>query len=204
MLGGIVMTTVLFMFFVLNEMELHQTVYATSTATLTKNDQIWDAIQASNPVYRFSFMLIVIMAASGMCISVFRDYEINYLHIFDIDYKYNLQQYQIWSLASIFAFFWCITFFMNIMYLILEHFCESSDVKKKSTIHEDIKYLFEHDYWSVILLLSFVLICFSPFKTYHKEARFELLSTLGNILIAPYPTVRFKDFFLADVITSMG
>ena len=90
MLGGIIMTTVLFIFYVLNEIELHRSIESTSAATLAKNDEIWDAIQASNPVYRFTFMLIVIMAASGMCISVFRDNAINYLHIFEIDYKYNL------------------------------------------------------------------------------------------------------------------
>jgi hypothetical protein len=37
-----------------------------------------------------------------------------------------------------------------------------------------------------------------------RQARFKLLKTLFNILISPFGEVKFKDFFLADVLTSLS
>jgi hypothetical protein len=48
-------------------------------------------------------------------------------------------------------------------------------------------------------------MCLQPcFKCFQPAARYELLYTISQIAIAPFGKVRFKDFFLADVITSMG
>jgi len=38
----------------------------------------------------------------------------------------------------------------------------------------------------------------------YRTARMELLWTIGQIAIAPFGTVRFRDFFFADIITSIG
>jgi hypothetical protein len=35
------------------------------------------------------------------------------------------------------------------------------------------------------------------------RSRAELLKTLWHIVIAPFGPVKFKDFFLADILTSM-
>lgn len=49
-----------------------------------------------------------------------------------------------------------------------------------------------------------MVICLQPFnKCFHRNARYELLYTLWQIFKAPFGYVRFRDFFLADVITSM-
>lgn len=47
-----------------------------------KKGIFWRAIQLTNPVMRFCFILCYILFASGCCITVFRKYQINYLHIF--------------------------------------------------------------------------------------------------------------------------
>jgi hypothetical protein len=39
---------------------------------------------------------------------------------------------------------------------------------------------------------------------FHKVARKELGYTIIQILIAPFGEVRFRDFFFADVLTSIG
>jgi len=38
----------------------------------------------------------------------------------------------------------------------------------------------------------------------YRTARIELLWTILQIAIAPFGTVRFRDFFFADIITSIG
>jgi hypothetical protein len=58
-------------------------------------------------------------------------------------------------------------------------------------------------YFCLILVISFALICFLPVHCFYARARWALAQTLGNILISPFGLVRFRHFFLADVITSM-
>ncbi len=50
--------------------------------------------------------------------------------------------------------------------------------------------------------IFFILFCFMPFHVFYLRARKELLIVLWNILISPFGIVRFKHFFLADIITS--
>ena len=56
---------------------------------------------------------------------------------------------------------------------------------------------------TVMLTVIFLLgIMFNPFDFFNRITRFEIVKALGNIIISPFGIVRFRDFFLADVITS--
>lgn len=56
---------------------------------------------------------------------------------------------------------------------------------------------------TVGLTILFLLgIMFSPFNYLYRTTRFEIIRVLGQIIIAPFGLVKFKNFFLADVITS--
>lgn len=60
-------------------------------------------------------------------------------------------------------------------------------------------------WFMVILITFFSLFCFQPcFKCGYRTARMELLISLFEIAKSPFGRVRFRDFFLADVLTSMG
>ena len=48
----------------------------------------------------------------------------------------------------------------------------------------------------------FALLCFQPFHFLFKRGRVALALTLWNILISPFGLVRFRHFFLADIVTS--
>ena len=43
---------------------------------------------------------------------------------------------------------------------------------------------------------------FNPFNFLYKTTRFEIIKIVGRIIVAPFKPVKFRDFFLADVITS--
>lgn len=43
---------------------------------------------------------------------------------------------------------------------------------------------------------------FNPLNLLYRVTRIEIIKVLGHILIAPFGPVKFRDFFLADVITS--
>jgi len=52
-------------------------------------------------------------------------------------------------------------------------------------------------------MLIFVIMCMLPYHVFYLRSRLEVLKTLGHIIIAPFGPVKFKDFFLADILTSM-
>mmetsp|Transcript_8894 Transcript_8894/g.13673 ORF Transcript_8894/g.13673 Transcript_8894/m.13673 type:complete len:184 (-) Transcript_8894:374-925(-) len=66
----------------------------------------------------------------------------------------------------------------------------------------------KHAYWfDQFFALGFMAIVLSIllqpfFNCFYKTARYELLKTIGNIVIAPFGSVRFRDFFFADILTS--
>ena len=65
--------------------------------------------------------------------------------------------------------------------------------------------VFDTDFavFTLLLVISFITICLLPFHVCYLQARIQIAKTLYNILISPFGLVRFRHFFLADVITSM-
>lgn len=56
--------------------------------------------------------------------------------------------------------------------------------------------------FSLILIVALLLIIINPLKYLYREFRFEFLYSLYQNIIAPFGYVRFKDFFLGDILTS--
>jgi hypothetical protein len=48
-----------------------------------------------------------------------------------------------------------------------------------------------------------LLIFINPFHCLFQRGRYSLAWTLWNILISPFGLVRFRDFFIADILTSL-
>jgi len=55
----------------------------------------------------------------------------------------------------------------------------------------------------LILAVVFVFIIVCPFNIFYKQGRYWFLNTLKRIAMAPFKTVKFKDFFMADQLTSL-
>jgi hypothetical protein len=53
------------------------------------------------------------------------------------------------------------------------------------------------------VLFIFMFMFLNPFHFMYKKGRVALGQTLWNIIISPFGLVRFRHFFLADIITSM-
>ena len=56
----------------------------------------------------------------------------------------------------------------------------------------------------MLLIISFATMCCFPFHICYLKGRLEVLKTIYNILISPFGKVKFRHFFLADIITSMA
>jgi hypothetical protein len=57
--------------------------------------------------------------------------------------------------------------------------------------------------FTLICLLMFLAACLNPLRIFYASTRLQILYTLGQIVVAPFGLVRFRHFFLADVITSI-
>lgn len=75
-------------------------------------------IKAFSPLFRVSFIIIYIILATGVVIRVYREKEINYLHIFEISYEYKIYEWEFWKTGSLLLFAWtfcyAINFLMNV------------------------------------------------------------------------------------------
>ena len=61
------------------------------------------------------------------------------------------------------------------------------------------------DWITLVLTLTFLISCIQPFfGCFYRTARTELLKVIIEIFKAPFGKVRFRDFFFADIITSMS
>ena len=135
---------------------------------------------------RVTFYLVYIVFAAGLCVHVFRVNEINYMHILELDYRKKVSQYQLWTSAAILMFIWTTAFTYDFLKVFFFDLGDRND-------------------WScLVLVILMLVICIQPcFNYFHRITRWELLKSLGQVVIAPFGTVRFRDYYLADCITSL-
>ena len=145
-------------------------------------------IYNSTSVLRVTFFFIYLIFATGFCIQVFVIYGVNYLYIFELDPQAKMTHHQLYKVGTIFLFIWSTCFALSL-------------------IEIRLNYLFFHQPMWLMLALSifFLLYCLQPcFGCGYRRARFQVVVSIWEILISPFGRVRFRDFFMADVITSMA
>ena len=59
-----------------------------------------DELLSSMPTFRFLFMLIFILASSGVIVRYLRIYHINYMYIFELDPTYKVTHAQLFKVTS--------------------------------------------------------------------------------------------------------
>lgn len=58
-------------------------------------------------------------------------------------------------------------------------------------------------YGVIALITILTLMCCVPIHVFYMRTRIELFKTLMHIVVSPFGPVKFKDFFLADILTSL-
>jgi len=122
--------------------------------------------------------------ATGVAVNIFREYQINYAFIFEIDQHYKLIHHQLYRLALIFSFLLGFCFIWQVALIKLDSGNDAAS-------------------FALLCLIIFLLICLMPFHIFYLKARIQVAKTLGQIFISPFGKVRFRHFFLADVLTSI-
>ena len=146
----------------------------------------WEEIVLTLPVYRFVFMLILGLFFIATDVMLLRRFKVNYLFIFELDPHYKVTHVQLFRVAMMLLTIFMLCFMGQIMVSKLE-------------------YLFDppNAICPLALITIFIILCFLPFHVFYLRTRKELSRVLFNILLSPFGTVKFKHFFLADILTSM-
>lgn len=76
-------------------------------------------------------------------------------------------------------------------------------VWQTAKIKLEIGFFDDYATFTLMCLLFFVVACTIPFNIFYRSTRIQILYTLGHIVISPFGLVRFRHFFLADVLTSI-
>lgn len=137
------------------------------------------------PTFRFLLMILFTVASAGVAIKVLRRYKVNYIFIFQLDPHYKVTYLQLIRIALVMLTVWS--------------FCLVGHIAVVK-----LKYVFTKPAagFALAVLITFMGICFAPFHCFYKRARKELLVVLWHIVISPFGLVKFKHFFLADILTS--
>eukprot|EP00826_Nyctotherus_ovalis_P032317 TRINITY_DN2604_c0_g3_i1.p1 TRINITY_DN2604_c0_g3~~TRINITY_DN2604_c0_g3_i1.p1 ORF type:complete len:472 (-),score=79.64 TRINITY_DN2604_c0_g3_i1:139-1554(-) len=137
------------------------------------------------PVFRYLFIIDLCLFGTALVIKIFRRYAVNYISIFELDTDYRIREAQITRVALLILLIWLLCAFMQLVTY------KFNTLGTQSSIFA----------FSLFIVLNIVLI--SPFKALYSGARGELISVIWNIFASPLSPVRFKDFFLADIFTSL-
>lgn len=142
-------------------------------------------IYANFYVFRFLLMILCTILSTTYAIKILRSYKVNYPFIFDLDPHYKVTYMQLLRVSLMLLTIWAFCFLGQLFII-------------------KLAYVFPHPVaaFALILTIAFILICFAPFHCLYLRARKELLVVLYHIVISPFGLVRFKHFFLADIITS--
>ena len=137
------------------------------------------------PAFNYSFCMILGMIGVGIVLYILRKYRINYIYIFDINSKSSLGPGEIFQNGMLFLSLW------NILL-----------VCAKLSINFNF---FNSNYalFSFIVNIIMVTLIFLPYHILYYTFRKGIISTFIHNLV-PYGknNVRFKDFFLGEIITS--
>jgi len=140
------------------------------------------------PIYRATFVILLCFLGTGACVGYFRAYKVNYLYIFGVVTMHKLNQYQLYKIFMVLITIWLVAVL-----------CEVLSIKGFIVVPGD----YSETWPTFILVTTMVAIMVNPFDIWYKAFRYELLYSLYQNVIAPFGVVRFKDFFVGDVLTSM-
>ena len=146
----------------------------------------WEELSSGIETYTFTFVIVFIVVATGVNIQIFRICQVNYTFIFEIDSRHKIIHHQLYRTGLVFFFMWVFCFVWQTIKIKLE-----------------LGFFDDYATFTLILLLMFLFACLAPLNIFYAQTRLNILYTLGQIFLSPFGLVRFRHFFLADVITSI-
>ena len=157
------------------------TILSASSFTTGGKDQrnAWRAVVR---LYRGPFLIIFFLGLMGINVYGWRSFGVNHVLIFELDPRSHLSEQHLMELAALFGVVWSTSVLA---------FLHSSKLNIPA-------------YAAPLSLTCFMVVfMLNPTKTLKHEARFWFLRVLARIVLAPFSSVGFPEFWLADQLNSL-
>lgn len=157
-----------------------------------RDSSLITATNASAGFFMYRVLLFPISLALLLCVNVFAwsRFGINYRFIFELDPRQSRSSWIFLQFASTALAVWCFSLFVFMQFLINE--LNGIPVLFPSIVHPIALY--------VVMFVWMAL----PLNILFGPQRLWMWSSLYSIAMAPFRPVLFRDFFIADQLTSMG
>lgn len=141
--------------------------------------------------------------AAGLCVKVWRAYDVNYIHIIGIDYDQRVNQFQLWKMASILFFIMISFMFFSLEWVATIHNKESNWIPGTYDLTEEALSFSNgvKEKIGFILVIGLILMWINPTHHLYRRVRYQTIIALGNVFIAPFGNVRFKAYLLAECLS---
>ena len=165
-------------------------VFAIITRSLQTEDDAMTTLAVYEPIYRCTGLLLVWLWLYAAMIMLLDEYRVSWVFVFQLNPRLRLTHFQVCSEAANMS----IVYLLNALMLIT-HSEAAFNVHVNPLVYP------------ISLFLYFVLKLFTPSTVIsYWHTRKTLLESFGQILLAPMlPSgkIRFRDGYIADVLTSM-
>ncbi|TNV84614.1 hypothetical protein FGO68_gene2192 [Halteria grandinella] len=138
---------------------------------------MWTTMRSSFPTFFFLIMIIFAILLVGFVIKFLKASKVNYQYIFELDPQYKEA--------------------LTLGCFVLA--CFLSQIYSIKLVHLLDRYYAFFTFTAIAGILVFFI---NPFHFLHRGARKQLFISLFQGWIAPIGRVKFRDFFLADLMTS--
>ena len=136
------------------------------------------------PIFRWILWFIIAIYSAGVVIDYLKEFRVNYVIIFESNPANRLKPSAMFILSAILMNVW-------VFWLIGE-----------TTVLKG--YLpYSEDFFAETLMIVFSVILLIPIKIFRSNIRFPLIAAIISGLFSPFSEVRFTNFFVADVLTSL-
>ncbi|XP_045462138.1 xenotropic and polytropic retrovirus receptor 1-like isoform X1 [Harmonia axyridis] len=142
---------------------------------------IGDNLKIAFRLYRGPLLFIEFLFLIGINIYGWRSSGVNHVLIFELDPRNHLSEQHLMELASILGVIWALS---------VLSFLFSASLSMPPFVNP------------LALTLIMILFLINPFRVFRHEARFWLLRITGRVIGAPFFSVNFADFWLADQMNS--
>eukprot|EP01132_Coremiostelium_polycephalum_P010101 gene10101-12389_t len=150
-------------------------------------DPDWGRFTSTVPIFRGVGIPILAVWLWGANVWVWDKARVNHILIFGLDPRTTVCYRRIFKTASFLTAIWLTAFLL---------FCGT--IMGNFTLFH-----IPAQVYPLTLVFFFLVVVFFPFRFFHRKSRLVLFITLGNVLITPFGSTKFRALFLGDVLTSM-
>eukprot|EP01124_Arcella_intermedia_P010506 TRINITY_DN17014_c0_g1_i1.p1 TRINITY_DN17014_c0_g1~~TRINITY_DN17014_c0_g1_i1.p1 ORF type:complete len:722 (-),score=93.53 TRINITY_DN17014_c0_g1_i1:72-2237(-) len=157
----------------------------------TQADIRTQALRNVLPVFRATGLPIVFVWVWALLIIAWQRHGINYVYILQLNPTTISSYLDIIKMASTFSLLWLVCF--------VSFLAQEEDFFTNYFGWGDLP----SSVFPLIMLVIMIVLFFCPLNFFYRHTRAGLIYSLLNIFIAPFGRLYFRDFFLADILTSL-